>query len=196
MIHSFAFIYICQQIEKSGLVMCGGLNSGSGGELKLYVGCTGSTLQVIGFFCYFSVFLLATMKLGQGNVFTGVCDSVNKGEGVSASVHAGIPNTPQGRHPPALDTLPPPGADIPLGADAPWEQTPPRSRHLSGADTPQSRHPPGSRHPPEQTPPWEQTTPQSRHPLGSDTPQNRHPPGSRHPLGADTPSPGSRHPPE
>ena len=31
-------------------------------------------------------------KLGQGNVFTGVCDSVHRG--VSASVHAGIPPPP------------------------------------------------------------------------------------------------------
>ena len=54
--------------------------------------------------------------------FTGVCDSVNGGGGVSASVHAGIP----------------PRADPP-------EQTPP------GADTPspRSRHPP---HTQEQTP--------------------------------------------
>ena len=53
------------------------------------------------------------------------------GGGVSASVHAGIP----------------PGADTPLGADTPWEQTlqeqtPPGSRHPPGADTPQSRHTP------------------------------------------------------
>ena len=62
MIHSFAFICICQQIEKTGLatarmamcggwnsrvttgtVMCSGLNSSSGGELELYLDCTGST---------------------------------------------------------------------------------------------------------------------------------------------------------
>ena len=80
-------------------------------------------------------------KLGQGYVFTGVCDSVHSGR--SASVHAGIP--PRSRHPP--------GADTPMGADlAPPEQTP------HGI-----RHPPRSRHPPtplrEQTPPrrgcWE-----------------------------------------
>ena len=54
---------------------------------------------------------MAAMKLGQGNVFTGVCDSVTGG---SASVHAGIPpgssppreqNHPQSRHPP--DQTPP-----------------------------------------------------------------------------------------
>ena len=59
MIHSFAFIYICQQIEKNwvshhwnsdGSVAAsahccssGGLNSSSGRGLKLYLGCTGST---------------------------------------------------------------------------------------------------------------------------------------------------------
>ena len=50
MIHSFAFIYICQQIEKTesatiGVVMCSGLNLSSGGELKLYFSCTGSTRE-------------------------------------------------------------------------------------------------------------------------------------------------------
>ena len=80
-------------------------------------------------------------------------------EGVSASVHAGIPPVPPSRHP--------------LGADPP------------GADTPWSKHPPRRRHPPEQTPsqsrhpgadtPQEQTPPRSRHPPRADTPQSRHP---------------------
>ena len=61
---------------------------------------------------------------GQGYVFTRVCDSVKRG--VSASVHAGIPTLPGGRHPP--------GADTP-----PWSRHPPRSRHPPGADTPPSR---------------------------------------------------------
>ena len=62
-------------------------------------------------------------------------------EGVSASVHAGIPS-PLSR-PPWEQTPPSPlGADTPPGADPP-EQTPPRT------------DPPWSRHPPEQTPPWE-----------------------------------------
>ena len=42
-------------------------------------------------------------KLGQDYVFTRVCDSVHR-EGVSASVHAGIP-PPWNRHPP--DQAPP-----------------------------------------------------------------------------------------
>ena len=40
--------FICQQTKKTGLATagmatCGGLNSSSGGKLKLYLGCTGST---------------------------------------------------------------------------------------------------------------------------------------------------------
>ena len=50
-------------------------------------------------------------KLGQGYVFTRVCDSVHR-EGVSASVYAGIPppprtGTPLTRHPPGSDPPPP-----------------------------------------------------------------------------------------
>ena len=97
-------------------------------------------------------------KLGQGYVFTGVCDSVNRG--VSASVHAGI-TPPWSRHPP--------------GADTPQEQMPPQSRHTLRADTPWEQTPPGSRHPPRvdacpaplSTHPWQQTPPQSRHPPAS-----------------------------
>ena len=97
------------------------------------------------------LFLPAATKLGQGNVFTGIFDSV-KG-GVSASVHAGMP-TPH-------DQTPPPGHDTPQDqtppkADTPPEQTPPgaeppppRSRQPLGADTPRDQTaPPGSRHPP------------------------------------------------
>ena len=74
-------------------------------------------------------------KLGQGYLFTGVCDFVNRG--VSASVHAGIP--PGSRHPLGAD---PAVADTPPGSrhpqeQTPREQTPPRSRHTPlGADTP------------------------------------------------------------
>ena len=53
--------------------------------------------------------LLPATKLGQGYVFTGVCDSVHRGGGcVCLSA--------------CWDT-------IPLGADTPREQTPPQSRH-------------------------------------------------------------------
>ena len=52
-------------------------------------------------------------KLGQGYIFTGVCDSVQRGE--SASVHAGIPSPPPwGQAPPSQTRHPreqaPPGA--------------------------------------------------------------------------------------
>ena len=76
---------------------------------------------------------------GQGNIFTPVCHSVHRGEGVCLSA--------------CWDTTPPPP-----GAD-PWEQTPPRTDHPPRPDTPpeQNPHPPGA-DPPDQTPP------RSRHP--------------------------------
>ena len=81
----------------------------------------------------YHTWLPATTKLGQGNVFTGICDSVNRG---CLSTPGADP--PKCRHPEGADTppLPPPT---------------PGSRH------PQSRHPPRSRHthPREQTPPRE-----------------------------------------
>ena len=52
------------------------------------------------------------------------------------------------------DTTPPPGADISPGADTPWEQTQPQSRHPPGSKLRHtvnewpSRHPPQSRHTP------------------------------------------------
>ena len=54
--------------------------------------------------------LPAATKLGQGNVFTGVCDSGHGG--LSASVHTGIPS--------------PPRADTPQEQTSPQEQTPPQ----------------------------------------------------------------------
>ena len=49
-----------------------------------------------------SIIFTARNEVGQGNIFTGVCDSVHGGLG-SASVHAGIPPlnqaVPQTRHP-------------------------------------------------------------------------------------------------
>ena len=93
-------------------------------------------------------YLPAATKLGQGNVFTGVCDSVHRGGGCLPECMLGYPP----------------------GADSPRPDTPP------GADPP-SRHPhweqtaPWTRHPPRSRPPWEQThTPQTRHP------RTRHPP--------------------
>ena len=68
--------------------------------------------------------LPAAKKLGQGNVFTGVCHSVNGGG--SASVHAGIStHTPH------------------LGPDTPRDQTPPRSRTPVADPPPRVHTPPG-----------------------------------------------------
>ena len=64
-------------------------------------------------------FLLPATKLGQGNAFTGICDSVHGG---SASVHAGIP-------PPGA--APPPGADPPPKSRACWEIRSTRGRYAS-----------------------------------------------------------------
>ena len=60
---------------------------------------------------------------GQGNIFTPVCHSVHRGEGVCLSA--------------CWDT--PPGADTPPGTE---------NRHPPGADTPQSRHTPRTKPPP------------------------------------------------
>ena len=85
----------------------------------------------------FKALLPPATKLGQGDVFTGVCDSVKGG---SASEHAGIP-PPQTRHPPGK--RPPqeqtsPGGDPP-GAEPPGSRPPgPGPRE----ETPRSRHPP------------------------------------------------------
>ena len=64
-------------------------------------------------------FLPPATKLGQGYVFTGVCDSVHR-VGVSASLHAGMPPAPGSRRPPRS-----------RHPRLSWEQT-----HTPGADTP------------------------------------------------------------
>ena len=77
-------------------------------------------------------FLLSTMKLGQGYIFTDVCDSVQMG-GVPGQVHTPPgPGTPQNQ-------VYPPGPGTPLGPGTPplGPGTPPRTRYPS----------PGSRYP-------------------------------------------------
>ena len=86
-------------------------------------------------------FLPAATKLGQGNVFTGICDSVNRGVCLSACWDTPQDQAPQSRHPPEQT---PPRADPPR-ADCPGTRP-------SRADTP-----PRSRHPPRSRPPWKQT---------------------------------------
>ena len=83
-----------------------------------------------------NVSLPAATKLGQGNVFTGVCDSVHGG-GVSASVHAGMPPPPPRADTPRADTLqeqtPPPREQTPPGADTPpGKQTPAYGQRAAG----------------------------------------------------------------
>ena len=80
-------------------------------------------------FLNFHSYLPAATKLGQGNVFTGVCDSVHRG---------GLPQCMLGYHPPS------PGS------------RPPRTRHttpLSPGPDPPTRHPPGPDPPRPDTPP-------------------------------------------
>ena len=110
-------------------------------------------------YCIYTVFRLKFLppatKLGQGYVFTGVCDSVNRG-GTSYPLEQTPPweQTPPEQTPPGVDTTPeqthPPRPDPPGSRHPPQEQTPPEQTP-PGADTP---HPPGSRHTPlDQTPP-------------------------------------------
>ena len=68
--------------------------------------------------------LPAATKLGQCNVFTGICDSVKGG---SASVYAGIPSPSR---PPWEQT--PPEADTPLEQTSPGKQTPTYGQRAAG----------------------------------------------------------------
>ena len=80
--------------------------------------------------------LLATMKLGQGNVFTGVC--LSTGGRVSASVHAGMPDPPRpgtpprSRHPPRPESPLRPGTPPPDQAHHPPQESDARIRSMSG----------------------------------------------------------------
>ena len=92
--------------------------------------------------------LPAATKLGQGNIFTGLCLSTGGG-GRSASVHAGIyplgADCP-GSRPHPRDQTPPPGPD-------PTPGTRPHLRDQTPRDqTPQEQTPPGA-HPPRTRPP-------------------------------------------
>ena len=103
----------------------------------------------------FSPFLLpAATKLGLGNVFTGVCDSVHGG-GVclSACWDARPPQTrhtappDQAHHPPGPGTPPPPPTR---------HNPPPQTRHTTPPD--QAHHHPGPGTPPPSPPPREADT--------------------------------------
>ena len=82
------------------------------------------------------MFTARKRSLGQGNIFSSVCQEFcSQGEG-SASVHAWIPPPP----PPEADM--PPGSRHPPEADPSEADTPPRSRHPLEADTPRKQTPP------------------------------------------------------
>ena len=71
----------------------------------------------------YSVLLPPATKLGQGYIFTGVCDSVHGSGG-----QGGLPQCMLGYHPPRQGRPPPPGkVDPPPGKETPWaRQTPPQ----------------------------------------------------------------------
>ena len=77
-------------------------------------------------------YLPAAMKLGQGNIFTSVCQEFCPQGGLPQCMLGYPPNqahTPPQSRPHRPGT--PPGADPPPRADTPhpWEHTPPQSRH-------------------------------------------------------------------
>ena len=88
-------------------------------------------------------------KLGQGYIFTGVCDSVHIGglpQCMLGYHHPPDQAPPRSRHPPVADTPAPLGADTPPGADTPGSRHPPEQTPTPpGADTPQTRHSPWCR---------------------------------------------------
>ena len=94
----------------------------------------------------FSVqFLPPATKLGQGNIFTGVCDSVHRGCGVPQCM-LGYHNPPGTRHPPGPGRYPwDQAGTLPWDqVGTPWtRQTPPRTRQAPPLGA--------GRHPPEQS---------------------------------------------
>ena len=92
-------------------------------------------------------FLLAATKLGQGNVFTGVCDSVLRGVCLPQCTPSWA-CTPPGLVPPRQV---PPGQVHPPPARYTPGQVPPEvhplGRYTLQAGTPPSRYPPGQVHP-------------------------------------------------
>ena len=79
--------------------------------------------------------LLITGRKGQGNVFTGVCNSVHGGGGCLPQCMLGY-NTPRGADTPLEQTTPP--EQTPLKQTPPRADTPPRTRYTPGTKyTPQ-----------------------------------------------------------
>ena len=85
------------------------------------------------FICNPSILLPAATKLGQGNIFTSVCQEFCPGGGEGVCLSACWDTPPWTRHPP--------------------DQAPPKTRHPSSRDqarpSPRTRHPPGPGRPPE-----------------------------------------------
>ena len=79
------------------------------------------------------IFTARKRSLGQGNIFSSMCQEFCS-QGGSASVHAGIPPSPPPPHPPDQAPL---GADPPGPGTVPGPDTPPGP----GTTAPQTRHP-------------------------------------------------------
>ena len=124
-----------------------------------------SAMHIANLVYFLSIYLPAATKLGQGNVFTGVCDSVHRG-GCLPQCMLGCQHPPGRQTPPGADTPPPPPDQTPPRAATPWTRHPPGADTLPREDTPQRRHPPGA-----DTSPWEQT----HTPLGADPPDQTPP---------------------
>ena len=85
------------------------------------------------------VFLPPATKLGQGYIFTGVCDSVHRGGEVPGQVSPLCADTPPRQTPPWPDTPPgqtPPGTKY---TPLPGLSTTPLARHPLGLSTPPSQ---------------------------------------------------------
>ena len=114
--------------------------------------------------------------LRQGNVFTGVCDSVHRGEGVS------VRETPWTETPLPVQRPPFPRTETPLWIDPPDRDPLPQTENpLPETDPPSpgQRPPSGQRPPPDRDPP-RQRLPRQRPPAPLDRDPTR-PPGQRHP---------------
>ena len=99
-------------------------------------------------------------SVGQGNVFTRICYSVHRGEGVSIwteTLHPLPPERPPGQKPPStqIGTLHTwterlPDRDLPWTETPPWIETPMDRDHLDRETT-------GQRPPMDREPPWTET---------------------------------------
>ena len=132
-IHSFALIYICRQIEITGLtatrtVMYSGLNSSSGGELKLYLNCAGSMSPSRD--SREHVVNMSKTTMHSSRMPTAHCSSCLFCHACSLSDHAyPLSSTPPTTHTPCHTCAPPPCMPLchacPLATHAPQSHRPP-----------------------------------------------------------------------